>query len=79
MRFPNKVTTYKQSIISKFPLILKELEKQDHSVISLYSKVEKKIDGPEEYIQLLDCLFFLSKIIFLPGGDILHYVKRDIL
>lgn len=79
MRFPNKVTTYKQSIISKFPLILKELEKQDYSVISLYSKVEKKFDGPEEYIQALDCLFFLGKIIFLPGGDILHYVKRDIL
>lgn len=79
MRFPNKVTVYRQSIISKFPLVLKELEKKDCSVISLYRKVEKRIDGPEDYIQILDCLFFLGKIIFLPGGDILHYVKRDIL
>lgn len=79
MRFPNKVTTYKQSIISKFPLILKELEKQDYSVSSLYGKVGKKMDGPEEYIQVLDCLFFLGEIILLPGGDILHYAKRDIL
>ena len=79
MRFPNKVTTYRQSVISKFPLILKELEKQDYSVDGLYRKIEKKLDGPEEYVQALDCLFVLDEIIFLPGGDILHYVKRDIL
>ena len=79
MKFPNKVTTYRQSLISKFPIILKELEKQDYYVGSLYGKVEKKMDGPEEYVQVLDCLFFLGKICFLPGGDILHYVKRDIL
>lgn len=79
MRFPNKVTTYKQSIVSKFPIILKELEKQDYSVGSLYSKIEKNLDGPEEYAQTLDCLFFLGKICFLPGGDILHYAERDIL
>lgn len=79
MRFPNKVTTYRQSVISKFPFILKELEKQDYSVGRLYRKIEKKLDGPEEYVQALDCLFSLGEIIFLPGGDILHYVKRDIL
>jgi len=75
VRFPNKVTTYRQSIISKFPIILKVLETQDYSVGSLYNKVEKKMDGPEEYVQVLDCLFFLGKICFLPGADILHYVN----
>lgn len=79
MKFPNKVITYKQSIISKFPILLKEMKKKDYSVIELYKKVVKRLDGPEEYVQVLDCLFYLGKIKFLSGGEVLHYVERDIL
>lgn len=79
MKLPNKVTPYRKSIISKFPVVLTELENRDYSVVGLYKKTEKKFEGFEEYIQTLDCLFFLGQIAFLPGGDILHYAKRDIL
>ena len=33
MKFPNKVITYRKSILSKFPLVLIELETQDRSVL----------------------------------------------
>lgn len=79
MKFPNKVIPYRKSILSKFPLILKELENQDYSVLDLYNKLEKKLDGISEYIDVLDCLYYIGAIDFLPGGVKLHYVKGNML
>lgn len=79
MKFPNKVIPYRQSVISKFPIILKELETQDWSVLSLYRKQRKNFSSLQEYIDTLDCLFFLGRIELLPGGVKLHYVKGSSL
>ena len=79
MKFPNKVIPYRKSILSKFPLILKELESQDYSVLDLYNKLEKKLDGISEYMDILDCLYYLGFVELLPGGVKLHYVKRNTL
>lgn len=79
MKFPNKVIPYKKSVLSKFPLVLKELETQDYSVLSLYRKLEKKFNGLSEYIDTLDCLFYLGTIELLPGGVKLHYVSGNTL
>ena len=79
MKFPNKVISYRKSILSKFPLILKVLEKQDYSVIDLYNKLEKKLDGVSEYMDILDCLYYLGSVELLPGGVKLHYVKGNTL
>lgn len=79
MKFPNKVIPYRKSILSKFPLILKELEVQDCSVLDLYKKLEKKLDGLSEYMDILDCLYFLGFVELLQGGVKLHYVKGNTL
>ena len=79
MKFPNKVIPYRKSIISKFPLILKELENQDYSVPDLYNRLEKKLDSISEYIDILDCLYYLGYIELLSGGVKLHYVKGNTL
>jgi len=79
MKFPNKVIPYRNSILSKFPLVLKELETQDYSVLDLYKKLEKKLDDLSEYMDVLDCLYYLGSIELLPGGVKLHYVKRNTL
>ena len=79
MKFPNKVIPYQKSVLSKFPLILKELENQDYSVLDLYNKLEKKLNGISEYIDTLDCLYYLGYIELLPGGVKLHYVERNTL
>ena len=73
MKFPNKIFTYKQSIISKFPKFLYALEKRDYSMLELYKKVEKDIDSPAEFVSILDFLFYLGKIELYMGG-VLHYV-----
>ncbi len=79
MKFPNKVIPYRKSVLSKFPLVLKELEAQDCSVLVLYRKLEKKLDGLSEYMDILDCLYYLGAVELLPGGVKLHYVKGNTL
>ena len=77
MKLPNKVIPYKESVISKFPLVLSTLENGDYSVSDLYKKLGHKFDSINEYVTTLDCLFYLGKIKQYPGGLKLYYAKRD--
>lgn len=73
MKFPSKVTPYKESSIARFPIILKLLEKSDMSPIEMYSSVKKsKIKDIVEFVDILDCLFAMEKIEV--RGELLHYV-----
>jgi len=74
MKFPSKITPYKESIISKFTVILDFLEKRDYEVFSLYNELEKKMTITE-FINALDCLYALN-IIDLTEG-VLHYVIQN--
>ena len=62
MKFPNKVINYNESIISKFPIILSQLQIKDYSISSLYEKIKNKIENINEFLEILDCLFTLNKI-----------------
>lgn len=63
MQLPNKVTSYKFSILSRFPIVLSILEEESLSPERLYSKVKNKIDIIE-FLEVLDCLFVLGRIDF---------------
>lgn len=63
MQLPNKVTSYKFSILSRFPIVLSILEEESLSPERLYSKVKNKIDITE-FLEVLDCLFVLGRIDF---------------
>lgn len=75
MKLPNKFLTYKESIISKFPIILNELKDFDLSISDLYKKIRKNIDGVQEYLDILDCLYALNKITLIE--EVVHYVKTN--
>ena len=72
MKFPSKVTSYKESSLVLFPVILKYLEKKDMTHSELYKKTRGKMSGIQEFLEILDCLYVLNKIE-LEGG-VLHYV-----
>ena len=72
MRFPSKVTTYKESTISNLPVLLSYLEKSDMTPGELYKKVKNKVTDVREYIEILDCLYTLNKIEL--REEMLHYV-----
>lgn len=77
MRFPSKVTSYKESTIALFPVVLSQLEKKDLTPSELYKKVKNKVFGVQEYLEILDCLYALDKIEL--EGEVIHYAERDIL
>lgn len=72
MKFPSKVTSYKDSSIALFPVVLSYIEKEPIPVSDLYKKIKNKVNGLTEYLEILDCLYALHKIE-LEGGT-LHYV-----
>lgn len=75
MKLPSKFISYKDSIISKFPIFLSHLESVDLSVLELYKKTRKDVDNISEFMDILDCLYVLGKIDF--NGEVLHYVKEN--
>ncbi len=75
MKFPSKYSTYKESILSKFPLFLETLSICDYSIMELYSKLKSKVSNIQEFMEVLDCLFAMGKITLYEG--VIHYVKND--
>ncbi len=76
MKFPNKVVSYKKSVLPKFPILLNSLGNEGKTPIECYEKVKSKVDGIAEFTKILDCLFALGKIEMLDEGVLVH-VKRD--
>ena len=72
MKFPSKVTSYKESTIAVFPAVLSQLEKKDMTPSELYKKVKNKVSGIQEFMEILDSLYALNKIAL--DGEVLHYV-----
>ncbi len=74
MNFPNKVTSYKESILSKFPIVLNLLSKRDYSLSTLYRELSDKISA-KDFIDVLDCLYLLNKIEI--ENEVIRYVERN--
>lgn len=74
MRFPSKVTPFKDSLMVKLPVVLSELQKQDMTPSELYKKVKRKVDSSAELVEILDCLYVLGKVEFRDDKEVLHYV-----
>lgn len=72
MRFPSKVTLYKESSLAKMPIILRKLEKNDMTPRELYGKVKKKVSGGQEFTEILGSLYAMRKIEEKEG--MIHYV-----
>ena len=73
MKLPNKIYSYSDSVLSKFTRIIEILIKSDESVASLYQKSKKYFNCVQDFIDTLDCLYVLNKIVFTEKGEI-HYV-----
>lgn len=62
---PNKTITYNESVISKFPLVLKFLQNQKSVKAGvLYEKLKNQFQSIHVFVQTLDCLYALGKIKF---------------
>ena len=75
MRLPSKITSYNESILSKIPIILSELQINEASILFLYDKTKRSFANIEEFIDTLDCLFALNKIQYDTAREVLRYVN----
>lgn len=75
MLFPDKLFTYSESVISKFPVILDVIKRNPINVKELYIAVNKNVTGTNEFMDVLDCLYALGKIEYDSNQEVLRYVK----
>lgn len=74
MKLPNKITSYKESSLSKFAIILENIHERDMTPLELYTKTEKFFNNFSDYIESLDCLFALNRISLNPYTGRITYV-----
>lgn len=74
MKLPSKITSYKECVLSKFTPILNILENEDVAILPLYSATKKQFTDIEEFMDTLDCLFALGKIVLNEERGVIHYV-----
>lgn len=74
MLLPNKLFSFDESMLSKFPMVLTMLQTSPMSVSNLYIKVKSRVASVSDYIEILDCLFALGKIDYDDKEGMLKYV-----
>nr|WP_278750088.1 ABC-three component system middle component 7 [Bifidobacterium catenulatum] len=77
MRLPNKLYSYEESTLSKFPMVLRALRDSDSGVTELYERIKKSVPDVSEYMEILDSLYALGKIDIDDKEAVLRYVERD--
>lgn len=74
MRLPSKITSYRESVISKFSPVLSALQESDIEIFALYKTTMKYFSSIEEFMDTLDCLFALQKNRYDEEREVLCYV-----
>ena len=77
MRLPNKLYSYEESTLSKFPIVLRALRDSDSGVTELYERIKTSVPDVSEYKEILDSLYALGKIDIDDKEAVLRYVERD--
>ena len=62
MRYPNKITSFKESILFKMILLLDILNEGTYTVDELYKKSRRNFYSTADFIETLDALYALDKI-----------------
>lgn len=75
MLFPDKLFTYRESVISKFPFVLDIVKRQPITIKDLYVAVNSEVLGTSEFMDVLDCLYALGKIELDRNEEVLRYVE----
>lgn len=74
MQLPNKLYSYSDSILSKFPIVLKSLQKGDTQVLFLFTSNQDKFESVNDFIETLDALYALRKIEYDAEKEVIHLV-----
>jgi hypothetical protein len=63
VKLPSKLFSYRESIISKFPIILNAFKQDEYlTICELYLNVSLKFIDITEFVETLESLYILGKI-----------------
>lgn len=74
MRLPSKITSYKESVLSKFPPVLNIVSQGRVGVLELYLQTKEYYEDIREYIDTLDCLYALGCIDVDKTCEVIYHV-----
>ena len=75
MLLPSKITTFQESVLSKFPCVLSAFTQESKSISALLDIVSANVKDIVEYLDVLDCLYALGKIDYNPETRLIDYVN----
>ena len=75
MKLPSKLRSYEKSVFPLLVKILNELKKSNYTFRQLRRLDSLKNINIDDFVEALDCLYFLNKIDVLDGG-VLTYVEN---
>lgn len=73
MKLPNKIISYKESVLSRFPLVLSVLSENPVGVYDLFELTKDSFTDIEEYMDTIECLYALKKVTFYDESGVLYY------
>lgn len=74
MKLPSKITSYRESVLNKLPVILSALQNADTGIFALYDATADHFSNIEEFLDTLDCLFALHKVTYDTEREVICYV-----
>lgn len=74
MQVPSKLFSYEESTFSKFPLVLRLIEKESLPIKEIYLQASKYFEGPADFVECLDALFTINKIDYDKNNEVIIYV-----
>lgn len=77
MLLPNKLFSYKESTLSKFPILIKCLINRPYSVEELYNTNKSLFLDIEDYTETLCCLYALRKIKLDEERSVIVHAEED--
>ena len=73
MKLPNKIISYKESVLSRFPLVLSVLSDNPMNVYELFELTKDSFTDVEDFMDTLECLYALKKVTFDDECGVLFY------
>lgn len=70
MQLPNKLYSYKNSTLSLIPVILKEIQKGNTEIKSIFHAVSHQLEEPTDFLSIMDCLYALGTIEMSDSGEV---------
>jgi len=62
MNLPSRSVSYSESVISKFPIVLRAIQDEGVNATELYVVVKNSLRDLAEFVSVLDCLYALGKV-----------------